>query len=73
MRSEERRSCVGVGIGASSNRLAVLCDFVGVWEARHVSSVVCLPFPGEAVTDAPRVGFVARVFDFLTRACDGEG
>lgn len=28
--SRERRSCVGVGIGASSNVLAVLCNFVGV-------------------------------------------
>ena len=36
-------------------------------------SVVCLPFPGEAVTDAPRVGFVVLVFAFLARACDGDG
>lgn len=73
IRSEERRSCVGVGMGASSNILVVFRTFVGVWEARHVSSVVCLPFPGEAVTDVPRVGFVVRVLAFLARACDGDG
>lgn len=52
--------------------LAVFRNVVGVWEARHVSSVVCLPFPGEAITDVPRVDCVIRVIAFLGRACDGE-
>lgn len=38
-----------------------------------MSSVVCLPFPGEAVTEAPRAGFVNRVLAFLLGAWDGDG
>lgn len=73
MISDERRSCGGVGMGASSKMLVGSRSFVGVWEARHVSSVVCRPFPGDAVTDAPRLAFVSRVFAFLVGICDGEG
>lgn len=38
-----------------------------------MSSVVCLSFPGEVVTDAPRIDFVALVLAFLARAYDGDG
>ena len=72
-RSGERRNCDGVGIGASSKMLVVSRNFVGVWDALHVSSVVCLPFPGEAVTDSPWFAFIVRVLAFLVRAGDCAG
>jgi hypothetical protein len=67
-------SSLGAGIGVGSIADLVSCNFVGVTEARHASSVVCLVFPGEIGTDTPRDGLATSVlFVRFGSSCDGEG
>lgn len=74
----EGRNSTGAGIG-STWMVAVSRNFVGVADARHASSVVCLDFPGDEATEVSRVALVARrffamrVFAFLAGSCDGDG
>lgn len=77
--------CVGrkldsAGICVVSITGSTLRSFVGVADARHISSVVCLFFPADEVSDVPRgaleswaVSVSVRVFAFFAGSCEGEG
>jgi hypothetical protein len=70
------RSAGGAGIDASFITGSTFRSFVGVADARHVFSVVCLVLPGD--TEMPRCilevwAFVVRVLVFFAGNCEGEG
>jgi hypothetical protein len=68
------RSSDGVGTGAACMTGPTFRNFVGVTDARHVSSVVCLVLPGDGATEVPRGSLViGRVLAFFAGNCEGEG
>jgi hypothetical protein len=76
--SLDTRSAGGAGIGVKSMAGSTSRSLVGVADARHMSKVVCLVFPGDEATEAPRdTGtnwlFLVRVFALFAGSCDGEG
>lgn len=72
------RSSGDAGIGVTWT-VVVSRNFVGVADARQISSVVCLDMLGDEATDALRVALVTgaflltRIFAFSAGSCKGEG